>query len=181
MANSTPRGRAADLMAHFREGAYKVAKAELAETEAKGDGLAIQHARQVHKILRRYRRLHALGSTLRFTGGWIMFGGVATLGYQCYLWLHDGEWTPLPFIGALHQIGLIDVDDIDRLLGPIDSLIRSIEAIEWQGLQRIMLWSGEGLAEFLLWMITMPASVVVFLIGAIVTMVGGAFCNRRPA
>jgi hypothetical protein len=92
--------------------------------------------------------LVSLGDVLMWVGACVAFGGFAVLGYQCLLWLRDGEWTPMPIVG--------DGDN-----GTLANLNSGIERIEWRGVQSIALWIVDGVAG-------LPASLSFVIIGAIV-------------
>lgn len=52
-------------------------------------------------------------------------GGIALLGYQAFLWLKEGQWTPMPISVAL---GKMNID------------YYAVVDISWTGAQKIFIW-----------------------------------------
>lgn len=84
-----------------------------------------------------------MGDALMACGGWIMFGGVGTVCFQCVLWLRDGFWTPY------------------SLWTPWNWLELPYPWVEWNGIQKIVVG-----------IIDQPMSAALVLIGAVVLLLG---------
>lgn len=53
------------------------------------------------------------------------FGSICLLGYQAFLWLREGQWTPIP---------------ISSVLGKFNIDYYSLVDISWAGAQKIVVW-----------------------------------------
>jgi hypothetical protein len=166
LPESTPSEEAAALLRERREEAMRFAETRLGEAEKTGNTDRIKRAREVCRIVGYYESVNNFGALTTKIGGWIMLAGASVFGYQCYLWLRDGEWTPMPVFRSLHEIGLVT----DAGLA---GLVNAIEGTEWRGLQKIVAWViGE--------VITLPASAALFFVGLGIVLLGLHYADRRP-
>jgi hypothetical protein len=167
LRESTPAEGAGNLMRKHGAEAIRFADAWLEEAQKSGNVARIAWAEDVRQIVRHYRRMNHLGDFMAKLGGWTMLAGAAVLGYQCYLWLRDGKWTPMPLLQSMLSIGLLRGNTL-RGLG------REIEGIESRGLQEIVAWTVGQVA-------TLPASAMLFSVGMALGLIGLYYGDRRPA
>jgi hypothetical protein len=63
-----------------------------------------------------------IGEGIQAVGTIVALGGAGVLGYQCLLWLQNGNWTPLEFRAALEMVGAQE------------------PFFDWRGVQKISVW-----------------------------------------
>lgn len=80
------------------------------------------------------------------------FGSICLLGYQVFLWLREGQWTPIP---------------ISSVLGKLNIDYYSLVDISWAGAQKILVW-----------LLDLPLSLGIFVFGGLFgALVGYLICE----
>jgi hypothetical protein len=80
------------------------------------------------------------------------FGAICLLGYQAFLWLKEGQWTPIP---------------ISSVLGKLNIDYYSLVDISWAGAQKIVVW-----------LLDLPLSLGIVVFGGLVGVLVGYLINE---
>lgn len=80
------------------------------------------------------------------------FGAVCLLGYQAFLWLKEGQWTPIP---------------ISSVLGKLNIDYYSLVDISWAGAQKIVVW-----------LLELPLSLGIIVFGGLIGVLVGYLVNE---
>lgn len=79
-------------------------------------------------------------------------GAVCLLGYQAFLWLKEGQWTPIPISSVFGKLNIDYYSFID---------------ISWAGAQKIVVW-----------LLDLPLSLGIIVFGGLIGVLVGYLVNE---
>lgn len=97
-------------------------------------------------------RTRTIDEWFGLSGALGFFGAICILGYQAFLWLKDGQWTPIP---------------ISSILGKLNIDYYSLVDISWAGAQTIVVW-----------LLDLPFSVGMVVFGGLIGVLIGYLINK---